>query len=201
MVNEDSQSDGAEFEQAARLDEPPVVVVPPTPIPRMESTPAFAGYWSRLMREKAYGAPRVFDLFTLLAVTLAFALLFAGLRLLEPLLDDEMPQVAMTISVFMTLSAIAQMTLWGGEQPRLASVVSGPFIGGLIGFAMTIYYRDFSLVFGTMCMMLFGAPAGYLGGAVVAGVFLVADAIRRRYVKPASQGIEPDVDDHIWRED
>jgi hypothetical protein len=133
---------------------------------------------------KAYGAPRVFDLFTLLAVTLAFALLFGAIRLIEPLLLLNTGEVIAWISFFLTGIAIAQLLLWSGKMPRLASVLAGPLLFLSIGVAIALAQRaPWQFAFGTMlCSIPFGVFAGYLGGAVVAGVFLLADAFRKRFL-------------------
>lgn len=153
----------------------------------------------RLGRE-SYGAPRVFDLFTLLAVTVAFALMFAALRLLEPLLLADWPTVALVLASYVTLIAIAQLGLWGGNQPRLASLVAGPFACLAIAIAMIVYRgtATFEVVTGTILLCMLGVPAGYLAGAVVAGVFLLADLFRRRFF-PENNPREKE--ESIWDED
>lgn len=137
---------------------------------------------SGLLGAEGYGAPRVFDLFTLLAVTLAFAILFALLRLLEPMFKDDLPVITVALSIFVTFSAIAQMTLWHGERPRLASVASGPAIWMVIGLGSAIYFLRPGLLLGTVCMSFLGVPVGYLSGALVAGVFMLADMFRTKFL-------------------
>jgi hypothetical protein len=138
---------------------------------------------------KAYGAPRVFDLFTLLAITLFFAVLFALLGLLAPALDASATDLTFVISGFVTIVGISQMWLFGSNNPRLASLVSGPVAFNLISWIqMTIAGRvGFEGLFFTLCVSIFLGPLfGYLGGAVVAGVFLVADKFRLQFMKPTS---------------
>jgi hypothetical protein len=151
---------------------------------------------------ESYGAPRVFDLYTLLAVTLAFALMFACLRLIEPLLLSSLPQVAIALGIFVTLIAIAQLALWGGNKPRLASIVAGPAIWFVIALGLTAQNpRQFlnpAAMAGLLCSSILGVFAGYLGGGMVAGVFLLADAFRKQFVKPSKEEDEPDNDDFIF---
>lgn len=141
-------------------------------------------------RSKAYGAPRVFDLFTLLAITLAFALLFALLGLLAPALDANASELTLMISVFVTLIGLSQMWLFGSNNPRMASLVAGPVALIVVAGIASFRYNNWQFVLSmTVCFSLFlGSFAGYLGGAVVAGVFLLADKFRSRYmVKAADQ--------------
>lgn len=192
-------------------DDPPVVCRPlvelrDQPPARSARSDLLSQWASRLeaqLSTESYGAPRVFDLFTLLAITLAFALLFSFLRLIEPLLLDRLPQATLSIGAFVTLTAIAQLALWGGKKPRVASLVAGPPIWILIslGFALQnprTLANPFQLS-GMLCLSIFGIPAGYLGGALVAGVFLLADIFRRHFMRQPPD--EASNDDAIWNQD
>lgn len=124
------------------------------------------------VRPTLYSAPRRFDLATILAVTSAYALLFAGLaRLQSP------PATTLIIAGFITLVGVAQSVLFGGNRPRLASAVAGvgmsvvPF---LIAAAMG---RPSRISVG--CQLIAGPLMGYLAGALVGSVFLVSDYLRR----------------------
>ncbi len=154
------------------------------------------------MGSESYGAPRVFDLYTLLAVTLAFAVIFAFLRLIEPALDTNIANVAIAIGIFSTLTAIAQLALWGGKKPRIASVVSGPPIWMLLWLSVLAAnpraLMDPSNWIGMLCSSVLGIPAGYLGGALVAGVFLLADKFRQRFMSDPSDESDAQNDDAIW---
>lgn len=140
---------------------------------------------------ESYGAPRVFDLFTMLAVTLAFALMFALLQLLQSALFDSLEIVALALSLFVTGIAIAQLALWEGKKPRLASLVAGPVVWFFVSVGIQIFHL--SLTFPELILLLImsvlGFPAGYLAGAMVAGVFLVADVLRRRILKSADNQV------------
>lgn len=132
-----------------------------------------------------YGAPRVFDLFTLLAVTLAFALLFAFMRFIEPVFPDTIPEISLALASFLTLTAIAQMVLWGGKKPRLASLVAGPINWILVAVILAVQaprlYTRLHFSLGVLCSAVLGIFVGYLMGGLVAGVFLLADQFRRRF--------------------
>lgn len=135
-------------------------------------------------RSKTYGAPRVFDLFTLLAITLAFAVLFALLGLLAPALDMSAMALTVGMGLFVAMVGLSQMWLFGSNNPRVASLISGPFAFAII-LLFPISRATNSLMEGalaSLCVGLFFGPvAGYLAGAVVAGVFLLADQFRNSF--------------------
>ncbi|MCR9295739.1 MAG: hypothetical protein NXI32_23725 [bacterium] len=184
--------------------EPPVVTRPGSQGKFSEQPfSEFSQWLEDTLGSESYGAPRVFDLFTLLAVTLAFALMFALLRLIEPLLLSDLPLVAISLGTFVTLIAIAQLALWGGNKPRLASVVAGPAIWFVIAMGLTARnpqnYLSIFAMLGLLGSSILGVLAGYLGGAVVAGVFLVADTFRKRFVNPRRE-LPASNDDFIFQD-
>lgn len=153
----------------------------------------FSQWVERKLGKESYGAPRVFDLFTLLAITLAFAMLFTFMRLLSPLLGNNDGAVTIVISLFVSFIAIGQMLLCGGKRPRIASIATGPIAWQALGIGIafwmipkqevsTFLVTTFSFV---TCSSTLGFFAGYLGGAAVAGVFLIADFLRKRYMQEA----------------
>lgn len=161
----------------------------------------------RVIGGDSYGAPRVFDLFTLMAITLAFALLFAFLRLIEPLLLINISGVAIYLGIFVTGIAIFQLALWGGDRPRLASLVGGPFLVLGLTLAVDIWQQAGRFVDLTpnvwltrsVAALVFGVPAGYLGGAMVAGVFLIADLLRAKFL-PRVSSPPTGNDDEVFKE-
>lgn len=138
-----------------------------------------------IAEDSMYGASRVFDLFTLMAITLAFAILFAIVNLLTPAIDGSPAAVTCGISGYVILIALAQMFLFGGKNPRMASVIVGPAVMLLILTTSWIVGGGMSfrvaLVVSICTSITFGFFTGYLSGTVVAGVFLVADILRGRY--------------------
>lgn len=145
-------------------------------------------------KQKLYSAPRRFDLATMLAVTSAYALLFAGMKTL-----DFSSSAFIRVASLITLVAIAQslFATWEKPQrglflfnndPRQVSVLVGiafyvffmPWMYGAAFFWQEIQ-RGISLGPLVMCLfaiLLPGTLMGYFSGVLVAGTFLVADKLR-----------------------
>ncbi len=150
---------------------------------------------------ESYGATRVFDLFTLLAVTVGFAVLFALLKLAEPIFEEHLPQVYLACASYIVLIAVAQQWSFGGKKPRLASILCGPiayFILSL-GFLLnrqimgTVYLFPLQLMLSLVCSLPLGIFLGYVAGGAIAGVFLLADKLRnywKRSETPVSEGTD-----------
>ncbi len=131
-----------------------------------------------LTGKRVYSAPRRFDLATLFVVMVVYACLlgiFVGMKL---------PDVT-TISIlgFMSVIAAAQPALFGGNRPRMASLVVG-------GIALPVIFwlaspNIFERVSGRFILFVcasyipLGSILGYLTGTLVGGVFLVADMVRQ----------------------
>ena len=129
-------------------------------------------------RNKVYSAPRRFDLATLFVVMVVYACLlgvFVGLGLPDP--------VTFLILGFLTLVAIGQPVLFGGRMPRLASAVVGgtslPVIVAIMAFKNGTNTTTFGMILGGVSCVAFGVFVGYVAGALVGGVFLVADIVRK----------------------
>jgi hypothetical protein len=170
-----------------KFDDPPVVVF------HQEFNDPLEKIWKGLINtlsEPAYGAQRVFDLFTLMAITLAFGLLFGALKAL-----GAIPEVFFAVTAFVTFVAIGQMLFFGGKSPRLASLVGGPIALALTVACVSIWYGSWWLV-QAVCSLPLGVPAGYLAGGMVAGVFLVADLLRAKFTRPKDE-----VEHNFWDED
>lgn len=159
-----------------------------------------------MLGKESYGAPRVFDLFTLLAITLAFALLFTLLKFLQPALEFPLGDVVLTLCCFITFLALAQSLMFGGKKPRLASIYAGPIVWILTTILLSIInwrsiLYDPSILAGPICTLLFSPFAGYLGGGVVAGVFLMADSFRKQIVRTDATDEEAEDDSIFEMED
>lgn len=158
----------------------------------------FTDWTEETLGSESYGAPRVFDLFTMLAITLAFALLFAFMKLLEPAFSASMPLVMFAISAFLVLTGLGQAIFWNGKKPRIASLATGPLNFAIVGVALLMLsseMRNPAMMIGLVCLSISGLPLGYLAGTVVAGVFLLADKFRQSYMPAETREVEP-VD--IW---
>ena len=133
-----------------------------------------------------YSAPRRYDLATMFVVSVAYAVLFAVMRSLQ-----AGPLMFVTIGLFFTVIAAAQALLFKGNSPRLASCIAGSLY--LVGSNAAVFlltsvnplqpFRIVSSILpaagGLICVAVSGAICGYIGGALVAGVFLAADQLRR----------------------
>ena len=83
--------------------------------------------------------------------------------------------------------AIGQAVLFGGSSPRLASTLTGPIVltGCIVinfviqGIVFSPYYYGLAAVATLVSAGIFGVVGGYLSGAVVAGVFMIAENFRR----------------------
>jgi hypothetical protein len=126
------------------------------PFPRKETVSA-----------PAAGMPRKFSIGTLLAFTLGFAVLHSILKWFR------VPTAGVLIVVgFFVAVAAGQALLFGGKQPRKASITVGALYGILWYLAeVWLYPFDFHpcLLIGSAIP---GAGAGYLVGGLVAGLFL-----------------------------
>lgn len=134
--------------------------------------------------EKVYSAPRRFDLATIFVVTAAYSL---GLGMLRGF--GTPPIVVLYIAVFITAVGVGQPILFGGTKPRLASVLMGigAFFVGTLSLPLVgrLHIGDFSeqIAFALLFSAPFGGGLGYVAGALVGGVFLVADKVRQRFTR------------------
>jgi hypothetical protein len=178
---------------------------------KFQTTLAVTEWFEDWLGSKAYGAPRIFDLYTLMAIMFAFALLFGGLRLIKPLLADQLATATVVVSLFLLLTGICQMLLWGGQKPRLASIVAGPFLWSGLGVAVALMHADlFSSqpvrmlqailpqFAGIACSSIMGIFVGYVSGGLVAGVFFVADKLRNSIRPPSAQSVPSASLDAMW---
>jgi hypothetical protein len=126
---------------------------------------------------KVYSAPRRFDLTTIFAVTAAYSLLFgvmSGLNL--------PPVIRMVVGIITPLVGIGQAMLFGGQKPRLASLLVGAAcFAALRVFAVALGDRPLSVDLLFLALMqgaVIGCIAGYIAGVLVGSVFLVSENVR-----------------------
>ena len=121
-----------------------------------------------------FSVPRRFDLASVLVVTSAYAVLFAGMRLL-----NFSWLVFGSIAALLTFVAICQPLFWGGTKPREASGLAGFIFWGVWLIAVALpSERRFTMLCVGLFLSVSGGLSGYLAGVMVAGVFLVAHYLR-----------------------
>ena len=148
----------------------------------MTTQPPRANGSVRSSPARVYSVPRRYDLATLFAVTLAYAILFALLRVFH-----ATPGVMLATGAFIALVGLGQALLFKGSAPRAASALVGmivwgiaPFVFGLMLSGPGLSYRDVErMMYAAPFEAIGGALLGYVTGVAVGGVFLIADYIRR----------------------
>ena len=135
-----------------------------------------------LRGRSVYAVPRQFGTGTLLLATTLFAVLFAVLKW-----AGATPQQLFFCSAFVATVSLAQIVF--ERAPRWASMLAGGVYLPLSMLNIPVFYRrpiqdtSFSNVFR---LVLIGLCIGYLGGAIIAGIFLAMD-----YVAKLGQRREP----------
>lgn len=138
---------------------------------------------------KVYSAPRRFDLATIFVVTAAFSLILAAMKWMS------LPPLAICfVAGFIAITGIAQAMLFGGRKPRRASAFTGIVMYLLFLLVPAMLYPrlnggDWYLGILVICVV-YGSILGYVAGALVGGIFLVADAFRKRLAVPSSANKE-----------
>ncbi|NNE01268.1 MAG: hypothetical protein HKN47_28475 [Pirellulaceae bacterium] len=155
--NDDDQSSTRTF---AQVSTDPVAPVGPAPSPY----------------ETIYKAPQRFDLATVFVVTFAYAALFGAMQAFgAPVI------VQASIIGVLTIVAIVQM-LVPERYARWAAIATGcaiyfaAMLANQSPASLPIAWLTPGVAF---AILFFGAILGYCAGVVVAGVFLVADVVRR----------------------
>jgi hypothetical protein len=132
----------------------------------------------RFRAPKIYSAPRRFDLATIFVVTVAFSLLFGAMSVLQ-----FPPGASIAVGGFVMLVGVSQALLFGGTQPRTASLIVGAAIFSLAILSYWLitgaraFPTDLFLISGAFAITG-GAILGYLSGTLIGGVFLLADYVR-----------------------
>lgn len=134
----------------------------------------------------AFGVPRRFGIGTLLVVTAAYGALLAVLRAM----DWHRGVIAAFVG-FISLIGLGQMLLFHARRPRKASIVTGAVCVPLVQLLIVLSregrewfdpqgWLDAATMLGWILLLIpHGAIAGYLAGGIVAGVFLIMDAVER----------------------
>lgn len=143
-------------------------------------------------RDAPFGVPRRFGIGTILIITAAFGLLLSLLQACGA------PTFAVWfVIIFVSLIGLGQMTLFGGDRPRKASIVTGAVCLPLMTSATVALFRSrpalsFETALGIFHSLIYGAGLGYLAGGLVAGVFLIMDALESQLRRVRSRRlIEP----------
>lgn len=129
-----------------------------------------------------YSVPRRYDLASMFAISVAYAILFAGMRALS-----APPSSIVLTGIFFTMIGISQAVLFKGNRPRESSILVG-VIGGLlclIVFGFTAGMSADEAILATICGVFCSPFAGYLAGASIGGIWLVADYLRMWLEKSA----------------
>ena len=142
------------------------------------------------------GVPRRFSVGTLMVMVTMFAVLFAVLKTW-----NAKPTECVVIATFFFVVGTAQCLMYGGKNPRKASLVAGAWANALLTMAdvlVTLYASHLNLpgwwMLGGLVGFLgylviqacVGAIAGYLAGTLTAGIFLWIERD-----KESSEAIEP----------
>ncbi len=123
-----------------------------------------------------YSAPRRFDLGTIMTVTLAYALMFGFMRFLQ-----TKPLLIVSVGMFITLVGVAQALIFGGNKPRMASMLTGGVLMPVV-YLVILTVLDFHVdmaICEVIAFSIAGVVCGCLAGALVGGVFMVTDYVRR----------------------
>ena len=130
-------------------------------------------------KPNVFSVPRRFDLAAVLVAMSAFAILFAGLLLL-----DASPAVLALLGGFLAIVAAAQWIGSKWNRPRTASIIAGVLVYWVVHIAGAYFSPPPRMGWPqAVAVMLFsgtlsGIIAAYLGGALVGGVFLVSHYLR-----------------------
>lgn len=128
-------------------------------------------------KSSVYSAPRRFDLATVFVGTTAFALFYATLNAL-----GAPPMVVAILTALVTLVALGQAALFGGNHPRLASLLVGLTIFATTGAILLLAdqaFRPEDLVPAVLFTAFGGLFWGYIAGVLVGSIFMVAHVIRK----------------------
>ncbi|MGA2062098.1 MAG: hypothetical protein ABSG67_16560 [Thermoguttaceae bacterium] len=132
---------------------------------------------------KDVGVTRRFSVGTFMIMTAFIAVLFSILTVL-----NTNPIVFCCIAVFFIGIGVAQMALFGGNEPRKASWIAGfPLgfvccLGGMIAYSLLDHspvpfggsHTD-NILGNVIVWTILGGPCGYVAGCLIASIFLVRE--------------------------
>ena len=157
--------------------------------------------WSRLFdpaqTSELYSAPRRFDLATIFVVTAAYSLLFGAMSAFN---DYFGPAEKVAVGILVTIVAIVQAFYKDTANPRGVSLVTGAVAQSLLVIIARLTWPSLIRMPFLVALIIFGVlgglVTGYLAGALVGGVFLVADMVRTKWEKrSAAEASHTSVDD------
>jgi putative addiction module component (TIGR02574 family) len=133
-----------------------------------------------------YAATRRFDLATIFIAMAVYSVLLAGMSVLQ-----FHPSAKIYLGVFVVVVAIGQAFLEPFVDARRASIFVGAGFHTLCSLIFWITLTGGPPVFSFILIVLIngligGATMGYMAGALVGGVYLIADVIRGKFGYAAS---------------
>lgn len=137
-----------------------------------------------------------------MVVTVAYAFLFMLASLVGTINKTASVWFSAVIGLFLAYVAVAQVFLFQGKSPRLASMVAGVtavaiwLLVAVVRFSDAMY-APYQLAWGIFCSCVWGAGMGYLAGATVGGVFLISDVLRRKVLNRRARSEEAE-DEESW---
>jgi MFS family permease len=135
-------------------------------------------------KDRVYSVPQKFGTGTMLLATTMFAILFAILTYAEV----RLWQLVFFTSYVVTVS-VAQMFVAG--SPRWASIFAGGIFlpMSILSYGRVGRYWRLSIDSGVSLLgiVLIGVVVGYLGGALIAGIFLVSDYMVKLLTRPKAK--------------
>lgn len=169
------------MKRRAAADNAQPVLIPPVP-PRGNPVRPIEGYDPN----KVYGLSRRFSLATLMLMMAATSLLLAAMNALR-----VPPYLTGAMILLCIATAVGQMFLFRGQDPRRASLVVGcvscPLLAIFMvkaGAAVTFRHPESGEVIAMAFVgLMFGAPLGYAAGCVVAGVLLLMDLTESKFAR------------------
>jgi hypothetical protein len=152
---------------------------------KVKPSPIWRFLFDRENTSELYSAPRQFDLATVFVILTAYSLLFAALTFMDQLIGLELqPLLTIVIGFLVTVVAIGQAWYFHEANPRGVSVVVGAVAYTVVSIVLWMAYprtfpNSFLFVF-LINGLIGGAVFGYCAGALVGGIFLVADVLRQK---------------------